>query len=165
MKSVTIYTDGACSKNPGPGGWAAVLMYNGHIKEIFGSEPDTTNNRMELTAAIKGLEALNQPCKADVYTDSAYLYNGFTAGWLYNWQRNGWKTANKRPVENQDLWTVLLELNNKHAVTWHKVKGHAENQYNNRCDELAVAEVKKLIAEQKANSVSENDQGDTAAED
>ena len=145
MKSVTIYTDGACSKNPGPGGWAAVLMYNDHKKEISGSEPDTTNNRMELTAAIKGLEALNQACYADVYTDSAYLYNAFTAGWLNNWLRNGWKTANKHAVENTDLWMRLVELSNTHKITWHKVKGHAENEFNNRCDQLARKEVKALI--------------------
>ena len=149
MKSVTIYTDGACSKNPGPGGWAAVLMYKEHKKEISGSEPDTTNNRMELTAAIEGLRALKQRCSVDLYTDSAYLHNGFTLGWLYNWQRNGWKTGNKRPVENQDLWNELLKLSGQHKVTWHKVKGHAENEYNNRCDELARAEVKKLTAQKK----------------
>ena len=147
MKSVKIYTDGACSKNPGPGGWAAILMYYGHEKQISGGVPETTNNRMELTAAIMGLEALNQPCNAEVFTDSAYLYNGFTAGWLYNWQRNGWKTANKHPVENQDLWMKLLSLTEVHRVTWHKVKGHADNEYNNRCDQLARAEVKKLLTE------------------
>ena len=114
MKSVKIYTDGACSNNPGPGGWAAILMYYGHKKEISGGEPDTTNNRMELTAAIKGLEALNQPCCAEVYTDSAYLYHGFALGWLDNWQRNGWKTANKHPVENKDLWLRLLALAETH---------------------------------------------------
>ena len=163
MKSVSIYTDGACSKNPGPGGWAAILMYNGHQKEISGSEPDTTNNRMELTAAIKGLEALNQPCKACIFTDSAYLYNGFTAGWVYNWLNNGWRTANKRPVENRDLWEELLKLSKKHSITWHKVKGHAENKYNNRCDELAVAEVKKLISAQKDKQGSGSEHKDTDA--
>ena len=154
MKSVTIYTDGACSKNPGPGGWAAVLIYKQNIKEISGCEPDTTNNRMELTAAVEGLRALKQSCLVDLYTDSAYLHNGFTLGWLYNWQRNGWKTSNKRPVENQDLWTQLLELSNKHKVTWHEVKGHSDIEYNNRCDELARGEIKKL----KAASESKTDE-------
>ena len=156
MKFVTIYTDGACSKNPGPGGWAAVLMYNKHQKEISGGEPDTTNNRMELMAAIRGLEALNQPCMVDLYTDSAYLYNGFSQGWLNNWIVNGWRTANKRPVENKDLWMQLDNLNGVHKIAWHKVKGHAENEFNNRCDQLARAEVKKLIqAEEKKSSEAE----------
>ena len=164
MKSVTIYTDGACSKNPGPGGWAAVLMYNKHQKEISGGEPDTRNNRMELMAAIRGLEALNQPCRVDLYTDSAYLYNGFSQGWLNNWIMNGWRTANKRPVENQDLWMQLDKLNGVHKIAWHKVKGHAENEFNNRCDQLARAEVKKLIqAEVKKNSAADAcDQNDPA---
>lgn len=144
MKSVTIYTDGACSKNPGPGGWGVVLMYGAHRKELSGSEPDTTNNRMELLAAIMGLSALNQPCKVDIFTDSAYLYNGFNSGWLYNWKRNGWRTANKRPVENKDLWEELDRLNGLHSISWHKVKGHADNEFNNRCDSLARGEVKKL---------------------
>ena len=162
MKSVTIYTDGACSNNPGPGGWAAVLMYNKHQKEISGGESETTNNRMELLAAIKGLSALNQPCSVDVFTDSAYLYNGFTLGWLYNWQRNGWRTANKRPVENRDLWEELYALNKKHTITWHKVKGHADNEFNNRCDALARAEVKKIIEQtEEANTIEKTSEAKT----
>lgn len=156
MKSVTIYTDGACSKNPGPGGWAAVLMYKQNKKEISGSEPATTNNRMELTAAIEGLRALKQSCSVELYTDSAYLHNGFALGWLYNWQRNGWRTSNKRPVENQDLWMELLSLSKQHKITWHKVKGHADNEFNNRCDELARGEIKKLKAAD-ADGTEKND--------
>ena len=143
MKTVTIYTDGACSHNPGPGGWAAVLMYNAHKKELCGYEADTTNNRMEITAAIMGLKALNQACLVELYTDSAYLCNAFRLGWLASWQSNGWRTANKKPVENQDLWMQLAELCRLHSITWHKVKGHADNEFNNRCDELARAEIKK----------------------
>jgi len=143
MKTVTIYTDGACSNNPGPGGWAAVLMYNAHKKELSGYEGDTTNNRMELTAAIMGLKALNQACHVELYTDSAYLCNAFRLGWLASWQSNGWRTANKKPVENQDLWVMLAELCKLHSINWHKVKGHADNEFNNRCDELARAEIKK----------------------
>ncbi len=145
MKSVTIYTDGACSYNPGPGGWAAVLMYGRHKKEISGSEPMTTNNRMELTAAIKGMEALNRPCRVELYTDSAYLCNAFKLGWLNNWMNNGWRTSGKKPVENRDLWERLAQLGGVHELMLHKVKGHADNEYNNRCDELARAEIKKLM--------------------
>ena len=147
MKSVTVYTDGACSNNPGPGGWAAILMYKKFKKEISGNEPDTTNNRMELTAAIKALEALNQPCTVELYTDSAYLCNAFRLGWLENWQSNGWKTSGKKPVENKDLWMTLAELSATHNIVWHKVKGHADNEFNNRCDELARGEIKKLTAD------------------
>ncbi len=143
MKEVTIYTDGACSHNPGPGGWGAVLIFGSHEKEISGFEPRTTNNRMELTAAVKALEALKEPCRVSLYSDSAYLVNTFKQNWLEKWQRNGWKTSNKGPVENQDLWQQLLELTRMHAVEWIKVKGHADNEYNNRCDRLARDEIKK----------------------
>jgi len=143
MKEVTIYTDGACSHNPGPGGWGAVLMFGSNEKEISGYEAHTTNNRMELTAAIKALEALKEPCKVSLYSDSAYLVNTFKQNWLEKWQRNGWKTSNKGPVENQDLWKQLLELTGKHTVEWVKVKGHSDNEYNNRCDRLARDEIKK----------------------
>ena len=157
MKRVTIYTDGACSKNPGPGGWAALLMYNSYKKELSGYEAETTNNRMELMAAIGGLQALNQACRVELYTDSAYLCNAFKLGWLENWKNNGWRTANKKPVENKDLWLMIAELCDKHSITWHKVKGHADNEYNNRCDALARAEVKKHVVEakQKAEAKSE----------
>lgn len=139
---VSIYTDGACSGNPGPGGWAAVLIYGDKEKEIWGSEEITTNNRMELLAAVQGLKALKRPCKVNLYSDSAYLVNAFNHGWLKKWQSNGWKTARKEPVENQDLWQELLQLSNIQEVTWIKVKGHADNVYNNRCDELAVDAIK-----------------------
>lgn len=143
MKKVTIYTDGACSGNPGPGGWAAVLEYKGVKKELSGFEENTTNNRMEITAAIKGLEALNQICAVDIYTDSAYLFNAFDKSWLFTWTRNNWKKSNNKPVENQDLWEKLLTLTHSHRVVWHKVKGHSDNEFNNRCDQLARNEIKR----------------------
>lgn len=146
MKEIMIYTDGACSGNPGPGGWGCVLLYGEHRKEISGGERATTNNRMELTAAIKALEALNTPCCVDLYSDSAYLVNAFEQGWLNNWQKRGWIKSDKKPVENTDLWKRILELCEVHAVTWHKVKGHASNKENNRCDELATAAVKAFKA-------------------
>ncbi|MBO4563362.1 MAG: ribonuclease HI [Clostridia bacterium] len=144
MKKVTIYTDGACSVNPGIGGWAAILMYKTVAKEISGGEAETTNNRMEITAAIKGLEALKQSCEVDIYTDSAYLSDSFLKGWLTNWENNGWKKSNKHPVENRDLWERMIQLTAIHKVSWHKVKGHSDNEFNNRCDELARSEIKKL---------------------
>ncbi len=140
---VEIYTDGACSGNPGPGGWAGILIAGGKEKEVSGYEPSTTNNRMELTAAIKALEELTRPCRVKLYSDSAYLVNAFNQDWLENWKKNGWKNASKAPVSNADLWEELDSLNQLHDITWIKVKGHADNEYNNRCDELAVAEIKK----------------------
>lgn len=137
MKHVILYTDGACSGNPGPGGWGAVLIYQRHTRELSGYAPETTNNRMELCAAINGLRALNQDCDVDLYTDSAYVCNAFEKHWIDQWQVNGWKTANKRDVENQDLWKELLALTRTHRVSFHKVKGHADNEHNNRCDALA----------------------------
>lgn len=142
MKTVTIYTDGACSGNPGPGGWAAILQYGEYERELSGYEADTTNNRMELLAAIKGLETLNQPCAVQMYTDSAYLCDAFNHGWILNWQRNGWQTKSKQPVKNAELWQRLIKLGKLHAVTWHKVPGHADNVKNNRCDALARAAIK-----------------------
>lgn len=139
MKHVIIYTDGACSGNPGPGGWAALLQYGPHERVVAGGEPLTTNNRMELRAAIEALRALKHPCRVTLHTDSAYLYKAFTAGWLKKWQKNGWKTSSKKPVENQDLWQELLELSERHDVKWVKVKGHADDERNNRVDGLAVA--------------------------
>lgn len=139
-----IYTDGACSGNPGPGGWGAVLLYNENRKEISGGETPSTNNRMEIMAAIAALESLKEACEVDLYSDSAYLVNAFKQEWLENWQRNGWKTSKKQPVENQDLWQRLSQQTKKHKVTWHKVKGHAENKENNRCDELARAAIANL---------------------
>lgn len=145
MKEVMVYTDGACSGNPGPGGWGAILMFGPHSKELSGFEPATTNNRMELLAAIKALEHLKEPCRVALYSDSAYLINTFKQGWLNKWQLNGWKTSNKGAVENQDLWKRLLDLVTKHNVDWIKVKGHSDNEYNNRCDKLAREEIKKNI--------------------
>jgi ribonuclease HI len=144
MKTVEIYTDGACSGNPGPGGWAAILIYKGTEKELSGFEADTTNNRMELYAPIKALEALKQPCKVIVYTDSAYVYNAFSQGWLETWQNNNWLTSRKKPVENQDLWHRLLELMKIHHIEWVKVKGHSDNEKNNRCDVLARAAINQI---------------------
>ncbi len=141
MKDVVIYTDGACSGNPGPGGWGAILMSGNHKKEISGGEKVTTNNRMELQAAIEALKALKEPCNVKLHSDSAYLVNCFQQGWYKGWMKNGWKNSKKQPVENQDQWKELLELMKIHQVEYIKVKGHADNEFNNRCDELAVAAV------------------------
>ena len=138
MKKVQVITDGACLGNPGPGGWACILRYNQHKKEIFGSEPRTTNNRMELTAAIRGLAALKEGCEVEVVTDSEYLKNGITQ-WIHGWKRKGWMTAAKKPVVNQDLWKELEEHAGRHRTTWTWTKGHASHADNNRCDELATA--------------------------
>lgn len=139
MKRVEIYTDGACRINPGPGGWAAILRYGGSEKELSGHEAETTNNRMELTAAIRALEALKEPCSVDLYSDSSYLVQAVSKGWLARWQRNGFRTADGHPVENQDLWRRLAELLSRHDVRFHLVKGHADNDLNNRADRLARA--------------------------
>ncbi len=141
-KKVIIYTDGACSGNPGKGGWGTLLMYGQSAKEISGYDPATTNNRMELMAAIRGLESLKEPCRVELYSDSAYLVNALNEGWLARWVKNGWKTAAKKPVENVDLWQDILKLIRLHRVTFHKVKGHSDNPYNNRCDELARMAIK-----------------------
>ena len=144
MKSVTIYTDGACSGNPGPGGWGAVLRYGKVEKELSGGAAETTNNRMELTAVIEALRALKEPCRVDLWSDSKYVVDALEKGWAVSWRKNGWRKADKKPALNPDLWTELLDLCEVHQVTCHWVKGHAENEYNNRCDELAVAESKKF---------------------
>ena len=144
MRKVQIFTDGACSGNPGNGGYCAILIYKGVEKIVSGSEKETTNNRMELTAAIKGLEALKEDCEVELYSDSQYLTDAFNKGWLNDWQSNGWKNSNKKEVKNIDLWNTLLELNSKHKITFIKVKGHADNEYNNRCDKIAVSEYKNL---------------------
>ncbi len=146
MKRVQIYTDGACSGNPGPGGWGVVLLYGEHSKELSGFAPETTNNRMELQAAIEGLAVLKEACQVQLYSDSSYLVNAFEKGWLDNWQRKNWQTANKQPVLNQDLWQMLLQYTKKHAVEFIKVKGHSDNPYNNRCDELATGAIKQARA-------------------
>lgn len=137
MKEVIIYTDGACRGNPGPGGWAALLLYKGQKKEKTGSEPHTTNQRMELKAAAEGLRLLKEPCRVRLYSDSAYLVNAFQQGWLKRWQQNGWQTKNKQPVENQDLWRELLDLSKRHRIEWIKVQGHSTDANNNLCDRLA----------------------------
>ena len=142
MKKVTIYTDGACSGNPGVGGWGAVLMYNGVEKRISGAEDNTTNNRMELFAVISALECLKEPCEVTLYSDSAYTVNSFVNGWVYSWEKSGWKKADNKPVLNVDLWQRLLALTRTHKVEFIKVKGHADNEYNNVCDKLATDAVK-----------------------
>ena len=147
MKQVTIYTDGACSGNPGPGGWGAILMYGRHKKELAGGEEQTTNNRMELTAVIRALEQLKEPCAVDLYSDSKYIIDALTLGWARSWQAKGWRKPDKKPALNPDLWQRLLELCDTHQVTCHWVKGHAENEFNNRCDQLAVAESLKFREE------------------
>ena len=144
MKTVTIYTDGACSGNPGPGGWGAILEWQGHEKELSGVEAQTTNNRMELTAVLTALSLLKEPCTVELYSDSKYVVDAIDKGWLYGWQKKGWIKADKKPVLNVDLWQQLLPLLARHNVRLHWVKGHAENEKNNRCDQLAVAESKKF---------------------
>ena len=145
MKKVTIYTDGACSYNPGPGGWGAILMYKTVKKEISGGERETTNNRMELLAVIKALSALKEACSVDLYSDSAYVVNNIVEGRLDLWRRSEWRTADRKPVKNQDLWEDLTVLCDEHSVRFHKVKGHSDNEFNNRCDALARGEIAKLI--------------------
>ena len=143
MKTVTIYTDGACSGNPGPGGWGAILIYGTHKRELSGGEPDTTNNRMELTAVIQALSLLKEPCAVDLWSDSKYVIDGLEKGWARGWKKRGWVKSDKKPALNPDLWDRLLELEEIHTLRCHWVKGHAENEYNNRCDELAVMESQK----------------------
>lgn len=144
MKHVIIYTDGACSGNPGPGGWGAILKYGSASRELSGGEAATTNNRMELTGVITALNALKEPCQVTLYTDSQYVVNAMTKGWAKKWRANGWMRNKKDPALNPDLWQQLLELCDRHQVEFVWVKGHAENEYNNRCDQLAVAERKKF---------------------
>lgn len=143
MKKVCIYTDGACSGNPGPGGWAAILCYNGHEKELSGGEAVTTNNRMELMAVIAALSLLKEPCVVELYSDSKYVIDALSKGWARGWQKRGWVKGDKKPALNPDLWQQLLALADRHQLHYHWVKGHASNPYNNRCDELAVAESRK----------------------
>lgn len=144
MKKVTLYTDGACSGNPGKGGWAAILSYNNHEKVLSGGENQTTNNRMELMAVIAGLSALKEGCNVEIYSDSAYVVNAFLQGWTTNWIENNWKTASNKQVQNVDLWQKLLKLAAGHEISWNKVKGHADNELNNRCDKIARGEIEKL---------------------
>ena len=147
MKTVTIYTDGACSGNPGPGGWGAILMYGAHKKEMSGGEAHTTNNRMELTGVITALEALKEPCVVELYSDSKYVIDALEKGWAWGWKKKGWVKSDKKPALNSDLWEVLLNLTQKHELHSHWVKGHGSNPKNNRCDELAVGEWKKIKGE------------------
>ncbi len=140
MKQVTIYTDGACSGNPGPGGWGAILEHGDKRKELSGGDPHTTNNRMELMGAISALKALKIPCQVDLYTDSKYIVDAIQKGWVYGWKKNNWVKKDKKPALNRDLWELVLEQFARHEVTLHWVKGHADNPNNNRCDELAVAQ-------------------------
>lgn len=144
MEKVIIYTDGACSGNPGPGGWGSILMYKNNKKEISGGSNNTTNNIMELTAVIQGLKFLKYPCEVDLYSDSAYVINSFKQGWIYNWVKNNWRTSGKEPVKNKEIWQELYELTKIHKVNFIKVKGHSDNEYNNRCDELARNAIKNL---------------------
>ena len=145
MKTVEIYTDGACRGNPGVGGYCAILIYNGVEKVVSAAEKETTNNRMELLAVIKGLECLKESCKVNLYSDSQYVVDAFNQKWIDSWIANGWKTAGKKEVKNIDLWKTLVELTKTHNVTFIKVKGHADNEYNNRCDQIAVSEYKKIL--------------------
>ena len=143
MKKVVIHSDGGCHGNPGPGGWAAILEYGPHSRELSGGVPATTNNRMELQAAIEALSALKESCEVEFYTDSEYVKNG-VSGWLTNWKRNGWRTKSKKPVKNEDLWRALDAHVSKHQVKWHWLKGHAGHVDNERCDQLANAEIAKI---------------------
>ncbi len=150
LKRVKVYTDGACSGNPGKGGWGAILLHGGTEKELSGFEGYTTNNRMELTAAIEGLKALKYPCDVELYSDSSYLVNAFANNWIDGWKLNGWRNSSKDEVKNRDLWEQLTGMTGIHRVRWIKVKGHSDNEYNNRCDKLATGEIKKH-AEKKDN--------------
>ena len=143
LKKVTIYTDGACSGNPGPGGWGAILMIDDYKKEISGYSENTTNNIMEITAVLEAVKMLKYECEITIYSDSAYVVNAFKQGWIYNWQKNNWRTADKKPVKNQELWKELYSELSKHKFDFIKVKGHSDNEFNNRCDFLATNEISK----------------------
>lgn len=145
LYEVTIYTDGACSGNPGAGGWGAILMYGNHSKQISGSELDTTNNRMELTAVISALLTLKKPSQVTLYSDSAYVVNAFNQKWIENWQKSNWRTSARKEIQNKDLWLKLIDLTNVHKVKFVKVKGHSNNAFNNECDKLARAAIKKIL--------------------
>ena len=145
MKKIVIYTDGACSGNPGPGGWGAILMFKDIKKEISGFIQDATNNIMELTAVIEALKELKIPCKVELYSDSAYVVNAFNQKWIYGWIKNGWKNSNKESVKNKELWVELYNLTKMHNVSFIKVKGHSDNEFNNRCDELARKEIENNL--------------------
>lgn len=144
MKQITIYTDGACSGNPGDGGYGAILMYGDYVKEISGGERNTTNNRMEMKAVIEALKMLKEPCEVEVYSDSAYVVNAFNENWIENWRTRNWRKSDGKAVLNVELWQALIKLTNKHSVKFVKVKGHSDNEYNNRCDELARGAIDAL---------------------
>ena len=145
MKKVVIYTDGACSGNPGPGGYAGILMYNGYEKTVCGGDENTTNNRMEMLAVINSLLALKEDCEVDLYSDSQYVVDAFNKGWLFAWKAKGWRTASKSEVKNVDLWEELIRLTSMHKVNFIKVKGHADNEYNNKCDQIARKQIENII--------------------
>lgn len=149
MKHVTIYTDGACSGNPGPGGWGAILKYGAHEKELSGANPSTTNNRMELLSVITALEMLTEPCSVDLFSDSRYVIDGITKGWAKKWRAKQWMRTPTAPAKNPDLWEKLLQLLERHTVSFHWVKGHADNPFNNRCDALAVGAYQKYLNSKK----------------
>lgn len=144
MKNVDVYTDGACSGNPGPGGWGAIVIYGQHIRELSGGEENTTNNRMELTAVIEALSILKESCVVNLYSDSKYVIDGLRLGWAEGWKKNGWRKSNKKPALNPDLWEEVLSLVSEHDMNYIWVKGHADNKFNNRCDEMAVIESQKF---------------------
>ena len=144
LKKVTIYTDGACSGNPGPGGWGAILMFDEHKKEISGYSENTTNNIMEITAVLEAVKMLKYECEITIYSDSAYVVNAFNEKWIYGWLKNGWRNSSKEPVKNKELWQELYEFTKVHDVEFIKVKGHSDNEYNNRCDELARNAIQEL---------------------
>lgn len=148
MKKITLYTDGACSGNPGAGGYAAILIYNNKEKVISGGDKNTTNNRMELMGVICGLEALKEPCEVEIFSDSAYVVNAFLEDWISFWLMNNWRTKGKKEVSNIELWKRLIELTHVHKISWNKVKGHADNELNNRCDQIARSEIEKIKAEE-----------------
>lgn len=152
MKKIVIYTDGACSYNPGPGGWGAILFYKKHSKEISGGNKNTTNNQMELTAVIEALSLVKEPCEINIYSDSAYIVNAFINNWINEWINKNWKNSRKKLVANKELWQKLIAFTKIHKIKWHKVKGHANNKYNNRCDELARQEVEKILTNQNDNN-------------
>jgi ribonuclease HI len=164
-RQVDIYTDGACKGNPGPGGWGAVLTCNGHRKEISGAESHSTNQRMELTAAVEALKLLRYPCRVRLYSDSAYLVNAFVLGWVERWQLNGWVNARKDPVDNRDLWEQLIELSRMHDIEWIKVKGHSGDEWNNRCDQLATAAIQGLEESKDSHRVRRRRSTDKKTED
>ncbi len=146
MKRVALYADGSCHGNPGPGGWAAILEYEGKTRELVGAERSTTNNRMELRAVIEGLRALREPCEVEVWSDSRYVIDGMTS-WLPGWKRRGWRTADKKPVKNEELWRALDEAASRHVVTWHWIPGHQGHPQNERCDALANEAIRRLLSE------------------